>query len=163
MIQECLDHQEITNQINNVYFIMQDIYSAINSSDLTCINMFVAMIIIYILSLETSFYAFVIREQQVDVTSFMSNLHSALTNVIAEQKHRTNFACVKMHALNSMLHALLEQVSANAATRIFETLNEENSGRNEATKYMMPCQNSASDVGCTAVLTTLSVRFLKTE
>ncbi len=161
-IQERLDHQGAANRVSNAYFTMRDIYSAANPSDLACAGMPAAMAVIYIPSLGTSFYASVIRGQQAGVTGPMSNLHPALTNAVAGQRHRTDFACAEMHALNSMLHALLGQVPADAAARIFGTPDGEDSGRNGAKKYMAPCQNSASGVGCTAVLTALGVGFLKT-
>ncbi len=162
VIHENLSHEGAASRVSDAYFTMREIYSEATPADPECAGMPAAMAVINIPSMETAFLASVVRGQHAGVTGPTRNLHNLLRSVVGGGKHRTDFACAEMHALNNLLWASQGVVPEGAAARIFGTPDGEDTGKNGAKKFMAPCQTSAGGVGCATVLTALGVDFLKT-
>ena len=163
IVHEHLSPEGAATRVSDAYFSLREIYSAANPTDPECGGMPPAMAIINVPAEGFAFIASVVRGQRAGVTGPMKNLHPRLKQAAAGKNHRTGFACAEMHALNGLLFALEEEhhVLKGAEARIFGTPDGEDAGRDGGKKYMPPCQDAASGVGCHTVLTALGVQFLK--
>ena len=161
-LEEGLSSEGAKGRLSDAYFAMRESYSQEFPEDIDCASMPAAMALINIPSEQTAFIASVVKRQNPGVTGPMRVLHPMIMAAMpAGQRHRTNFACAEMHALNNLLLAYNGAVPTDAEARVFGTPDGEDPGKNGAKKFMPPCQTSAQGVGCSTVLASLGVGFLR--